>query len=355
MVVAIGVFSDGNDDKGAAAQSTAVAGTDAGSASGLTVPASTLPGVVIGTSPAIVKTSLSRSLVIGMSGTDVTQVQTRLTELGFAPGTPDGVFGDQTQQAVWAFEKLVLKVPRAQATGKVTNDMWQTMQDPIAIQPRRTGAQTHMEIYLPEQVAIVFTDDKPTLVIHISSGTDQTWCDTVTLDTDDKGNVLDPPVQKSVCGVSKTPGGVFRFTRRVEGIRNGPLGGMWNPVYFNYGLAVHGANKIPLEPASHGCIRMHKRISETFQNFVHIGDRVYVWGQDGKEPEQYTPKEMLPVFNYPDPNATTTTSTTTTTTITVKSTTTTVKAVPVTTTTKPVAATTTTTKSVPTTTSSSVP
>ena len=356
VVVAVGVFSGGDDDKGAAAQSTTVPRTDAGSATGLTVPSSTLPGVVINTSPATVKTSLSRSLVIGVSGADVAQVQTRLTELGFAPGTPDGVFGDQTQQAVWAFEKLVLRVPRAQATGKVTNDMWQTMQDPIAIQPRRTGTQTHMEIYLPEQVAIVFTDDKPTLVIHISSGTGQTWCDTVNLDTDDKGNVLDPPVQKAVCGVSKTPGGVFRFTRRVAGIRNGPLGGMWNPVYFNYGLAVHGANKIPLEPASHGCIRMHKRISETFQNFVHIGDRVYVWGEDGKEPEQYTAKEMLPVFNYPDPTATTTsttTTTTTTTTATVKSTTTT-KPVPTTAATTPVP--TTTAKPVPiTTTTTSVP
>lgn len=357
VVVAVGVFS-GGDDKGAAAQSTTVPGTGSDSATGLTVPASTLPGVVINSSPATLKTALSRSLVVGLSGTDVAQVQTRLAELGFAPGTADGVFGDQTQQAVWAFEKLIVKTPRDQATGKVTNDMWQLMQDPITIQPRRTGALTHMEIYLPEQVAIVFTDDKPTLVIHISSGTGETWCDTVSLDTDDKGNKLDPPVQKAECGVSKTPGGVFRFTRRVEGIRNGPLGGMWNPVYFNYGIAVHGANKIPLQPASHGCIRMHKRISETFQNFVHIGDRVYVWGQDGKEPEQYSAREMLPVFNYPDPTATTTTSTTTTmkttttmtTTTTMKATTTTVKTTTtpkpvVTTTTKPVPVATTTTSS----------
>ncbi len=345
VVVAVGVFSGSDDDKGAAPQSTTVPGTGTDSATGLTVPASTLPGVVINSSPATVKTSLSRSLVIGVSGTDVAQVQARLAELGFAPGASDGAFGDQTQQAVWAFEKLVLKVPRAQATGKVTNEMWQTMQDPIAIQPRRTGAQTHMEIYLPEQVAIVFTDDKPTLVIHISSGTGETWCDTVSLDTDDKGNKLDPPIQKAECGVSKTPGGVFRFKRRVEGIRNGPLGGMWNPVYFNFGIAVHGANKIPLEPASHGCIRMHKRISETFQNFVHIGDRVYVWGQDGKEPEQYTAKEMLPVFNYPDPTATTTTTTTTTTTLPPATTTIAVK--PTATTPKPVATTTTTTTAKP--------
>ena len=65
---------------------------------------------------------------------------------------------------------------------------------------------------------------------------------------------------------------------------------------------------------------MHKKISETFQQHVSIGDRVYVWGQDGKEPEQYSKAEMIPIFNYRDKNATTTSSTTTTTTI--KSTTT---------------------------------
>jgi hypothetical protein len=194
--------------------------------------------------------------------------------------------------------------------------MWQLMQDPIVVHPRRADdvtqlPRTHMEIYLPEQVAIVFTANRATLIVHIASGTDQPWCETLTKDTDEKGNPISPPIQEGECGVSKTPGGVFKFTRRVVGERMGPLGGMWNPVYFNYGIAVHGAINVPLEPASHGCIRMHKRISETFQNFVHIGDRVFVWGQDGKEPEAYTKKEMLPVFNRKDPNATTTTTTTT--------------------------------------------
>jgi hypothetical protein len=106
---------------------------------------------------------------------------------------------------------------------------------------------------------------------------------------------------------------VFKFDRKVQGKRNGPLGGMMNPVYFNYGIAMHGADNVPLHPASHGCIRMHQRISDVFQDYVSIGNRVYVWGEDGKQPEQYTRKESLPVFNYPDPNATTTTTSTTTT------------------------------------------
>jgi Putative peptidoglycan binding domain/L,D-transpeptidase catalytic domain len=292
---------------------------------GLTVPASTLPGVAVeSAAEPIVKTALSRDLAVGETGDDVKALQARLTSLGFAPGVADGIFGDQTQQAVWAFEKLVVRTPRASATGWVTNEIWQRMQEPIAIQPRRAGPGTHVEIYLPEQVAAVFTDNKAMLVIHISSGTGKEWCEDVLLDTDAKGNKLDPPVPDRLCGVSKTPGGVFRFEREVVGKRNGPLGGMDNPIYFNYGIAMHGAANVPLEPASHGCIRMHKRISETFQQYVHLKDLVYVWGEDNRNPEDYTAEEMKPVFNRRDPTATSTTSTTTTTTTTTTPTTTTI-------------------------------
>jgi hypothetical protein len=63
---------------------------------------------------------------------------------------------------------------------------------------------------------------------------------------------------------------------------------MFNPVYFNYGIAVHGAKNVPLQPASHGCIRIHMELSKTFPSLVKNGNRVYVWGQDGREPESYS-------------------------------------------------------------------
>ena len=377
VVIGAGAFGDDDGPKVSAdgsgadqtidAGATSTTGTGTGSpedtgygVTGLTVPGSTLPAVGTETAMAPVnKSQLSRSLRKGTFGDDVTRLQDRLSALGFAPGVSDGAFGDMTQQAVWAFEKLVLRTPREQATGVVSNDMWLRMQDPIAIQPRRSVAGTHVEIYLPEQVAAVFTNDQATLVIHISSGTARTpdrtpgnsWCETFREDTDANGNTIDPPLEKPVCGVSYTPGGVFRFKREVVGDRVGALGRMFNPIYFNYGIAMHGAKEVPLQPASHGCIRMNRTISDTFTNFVNIGDRVYVWGEDGKEPEQYTRRESTPVFNYPDPSAVTTT------TATPKPTTTSAK--PVTTTsTKTSTATTvtpTTQKPAPTTTTSSTP
>ncbi|CAN0511306.1 unnamed protein product, partial [Phaeothamnion confervicola] len=142
----------------------------------------------------------------------------------------------------------------------------------------------------------------------------------------------------------KTPGGVFRFTRRYEGNRVGPLGGMWNPVYFNYGIAVHGAKNVPDTPASHGCIRIPMFIADYFPDLVKNRDLVYVWGFNGKEPENNTKNDSLPSFNRADPNATTTTSSTTTTSTTTPATTTTVKST--TTTAKPPSTTTTTTTTV---------
>ena len=60
---------------------------------------------------------------------------------------------------------------------------------------------------------------------------------------------------------------------------------MWNPVYFNYGIAIHGALNVPLQPASHGCIRIPLTLSRVrSSSSCDIGDQVFVF--DGvKEPE----------------------------------------------------------------------
>jgi hypothetical protein len=191
--------------------------------------------------------------------------------------------------------------------------MWQRMQDPLVIQPRRPGAATtgHTEVYLPEQVVAFFIDDTPVLVTHMSSGNDEEWCEEVTISPGEIGNEQGTePLKRGECGRSNTPGGVFEFYRRVEGVRESALGGMWNPVYFNYGIAIHGALNVPLQPASHGCIRIPLKLSEYFQDLVQDGDQVFVF--DGvREPESYGAEP--PTFNWRDPNYTTTTSTTTTT------------------------------------------
>jgi hypothetical protein len=276
---------------------------------------------------------LTTSLGSGSTGPAVERVQRRLIELAFDPGLVDGVFGLRTTQAVWAFEKLVMGVPRDRARGRVTPEVWDRMQRAVDIRPRRPEAasQNHTEIYLPEAVMVVFHDRRPVLVTHISSGDGQEWCEEVTISPGELGNERGTePIKEGVCGRSVTPGGVYRYNRRVEGRRESQLGGLYDPVYFNFGIAVHGAHEVPNRPASKGCIRIPMHISTYFQTLVTwgrtTGDVVYVW--DGvKEPEEYGAQP--PVWNWSDPDyvptttttepeegATTTTSTTTSTTTT---------------------------------------
>jgi hypothetical protein len=312
-VGAVGVLQ-GDGDPGAA-PSTIVVGTGATAALPTTVPPTAAPTTVP-------KSTLTQALGKGMAGAEVTRLQERLQALGFQPGPIDGQFGDLTQMAVWAYQKLVMGVAFQEPDGIVTPEMWLALQDPLPVHALRPDAGKHTEIYLPKQVLVVFDGDTPVFISHIASGElaapgddftkGQEWCEEVTIDPGENGNVDGTePIKKGVCGNSWTPGGTYEFYRKVEGKRESRLGGMLNPVYFNYGIAVHGAYQVPLQPASHGCIRIPNLISSTFYNLVSKGEQVFVW--DGvKEPEEYGAQSGL--WDWADPNYTTTTSTTTTTT-----------------------------------------
>ena len=280
------------------------------SSDGANSPTTTVTQIVMPSSIApVTKLPLTQTYGRGAAGPEIKLIQDRLIELKFDPGVADGAFGERTQQAVWAFEKLVMGIPRDQVTGKVTPEMWSRMQDPLLILPRRPDSTpNHTEIYLPEQVLIVFHGENPVLVTHVSSGTNEEWCEEVTISPGEQGNETGTePIKKGVCGLSWTPGGVYKYYRMVVGRRESQLGGMYNPVYFNKGIAVHGGKEVPDYPASHGCIRLPMHVSDYFQSLVAKGDQVFVF--DGvKEPEAYGAQS--PRFNWTDPSYTTTTSTT---------------------------------------------
>ena len=284
-VVIAGVAGSFGGDGGGDPQSMS---TSATALTSNTVPV-TAPIAIESTEVPQTTTHLSQPLGLGMAGQEVRQVQERLDKLGFFVGEIEGQFGPLFQQALWAYQKLVLNVPRDEAKSILTDELWQDMQRGIRIEPMRwhskgEATRNHVEIYLPSQVAVFFVDDEAEMIVHISSGDGQEWKEVVTIDVGEFGNEngTEPIVRREI-GVSQTPGGVFRFERMVEGLRNSALGGMWDPAYFNYGIAIHGALNVPLEPASHGCIRMPQTIGKLFHQYIGVGDQVFVW--DGvKEP-----------------------------------------------------------------------
>jgi peptidoglycan hydrolase-like protein with peptidoglycan-binding domain len=239
MVIGIGVFLGGNGTNVGAEPST-LETTPASDRNGIIAPVTTTtPPVIAPTAP-----PLAAPISLGSAGEDVRRVQERLAQLGFQPGPADGQFGTGTQQAVWAFKKLVGDVAWEEFAARddqtvVTDDVWQQMADPsVRFLPRRPGSGTHVEIYLPLQVMAVFRDDVPIFISHISSGElrpdgePATFCETATYDTDENGNTYPEPVTKQVCAEAKSPGGVFllpSISRRQPGQ---PARGDEEPVVF---------------------------------------------------------------------------------------------------------------------------
>lgn len=155
---------------------------------------------------------LTRTLKKGMRGEDVRRVQQRLKDLHFDPGPIDGVYGGDTITAIWAFQALVMKMTRDTITDFVTPILWDTMRGSVVITPRRTeSSPTHVEIYLPEQAMVVFKNDAPILITHISSGSNLDWCEEVVIDPGEEGNTGVGRITDGACGKSITPGGVYAF------------------------------------------------------------------------------------------------------------------------------------------------
>jgi hypothetical protein len=277
-----------------------------------TTTVSTAPGFCPSDAP-ITCYTLSRTIRNGMKGEDVRRIQQRLKDLHFDPGVIDGIFGGDTLMAVWAYQALVQKMTRDTLVDFVTPVLWDSMRGEVTITPRRQpGTPNHVEVYLPEQVMAVFKGTQLLLVSHISTGTGQKWCEEVTIDPGEEGNKGKEPIKAGVCGEAITPGGIYYFYNRKLGLRESKLGTMWNPVYFNFGIAIHGAMMVPKDPASHGCVRIPIFISNYFPALVQYNDRVYVF--DGiKEPEDYG--SIAPPWDKKDPNYTTTTSSTSTSTV----------------------------------------
>ena len=197
-----------------------------------------------------------QNLQAGVEGVRTRALQEKLRALKFDPGPIDGKFGAKTTMAVWAYEALA-----GMARDGVVDPLLEAhilqAQPPAMLRPDL--GPTHTEVDLDRQVLLVFRDNALQLVTHVSTGTGKRYC------------------ENGRCGVAVTPPGEFRYQRRITGWRQAPLGRLYNPVYFNGGIAVHGAPSVPNNPASHGCVRIPMHVAEYFQGLVVNGEPISVF------------------------------------------------------------------------------
>lgn len=201
------------------------------------------------------------TLTRGARGVRTYRLQQRLEALMFDPGPPDGEFGSKTTMAVWAFQAL----NGLAQDGLVTSELEARIlsaEMPGMLRPDL--GPTHSEVDLAKQVLLVFGDGKLELVTHVSTGSGVAYCEISKKDG------------KRYCGSAQTPPGNFRYQRRISGWRVSNLGRLYNPVYFNGGIAIHGAPSVPEYPASHGCVRIPMHISAYFPDLVANGEPVVV-------------------------------------------------------------------------------
>lgn len=181
--------------------------------------------------------------VIGrQSGQGARRVQERLLELGFWLQAVNGDYGVTTRQAVMAFQKYRGLEPNesvdeatAAALGEAQNRVH-----------GHSDSGTLLEIDKTRQLMFLVVDGRTEWAFNVSTGSGIPY---VKRDKNEWG--------KWVRGDSQTPDGIFTINREFEkGWRPGDLGEIYRPKYFNGGIAVHGAYKIPAHPASHGCVRV---------------------------------------------------------------------------------------------------
>ncbi|MCU1462798.1 MAG: hypothetical protein JWO37_2873 [Acidimicrobiales bacterium] len=197
-------------------------------------------------------------LVTGDSGPKVLALQQRLVALKYdVGGAPDGRFGDATYEAVLAFQK----VTGMARTGRATDDVVAALATAGAPRPLVAGGGANrVEIDIARQVLFLYQGDQLYRILAVSTGHGRHYC------------------ENGDCGIAVTPGGSFTVSRRIAGWHTSPLGKLYNPLFFNGGIAIHGAPSVPAYPASHGCVRIPMSAADWFFAIVPSGTRVYVVG-----------------------------------------------------------------------------
>lgn len=185
----------------------------------------------------------------------IQEAESILTSLGYWITKVDGKSDDSTRQGIIAFQK----VEGLKRTGVLDENVLRALR--LADKPvAKYAGAAHVEIDISRQVIFLVDDSgQVTKVLSTSTGNGERY-------------FSEGKWQKAY-----TPRGTFKITRQIRGTRVAPLGSIYNPSYFNGGIAIHGSNSIPVTAASHGCARIPRFADKQFVEMVKVGMPVYVY------------------------------------------------------------------------------
>ncbi len=184
-------------------------------------------------------------------------LQQRLKDLKYYPGAVDGQFGTNLQEAVWAFQET----QGLPGENQVTAAFWRALAHPRAPKVLVShGGSMRIEISLAREVLVLYNHNRVELISHVSTGGHYYYC------------------SGGGCGYAVTPTGNFHTLSYMPGWVTVPLGYMYNPVFFiGTAFAIHGDVPVPLQPVSHGCVRIPMDIAGFFHTLIKVpGTPVYI-------------------------------------------------------------------------------
>jgi hypothetical protein len=187
---------------------------------------------------------------------DVASVQKRLAELKYYVGPIDGKAGAGMTSSVMAFQK----VNGLAADGGIGPQTLAALENPKT-PSLKGGAGTRIEVDLTKQVLYYVQGNQLQRIMPVSSGNGATY-------SNPGGGTAR----------ALTPVGTYHIQRRISGVRNAPLGTLYDPLYFYQGWAIHGSNSVPAYPASHGCVRVTRSDAVWLFGRAPVGTQVVLYG-----------------------------------------------------------------------------
>lgn len=194
------------------------------------------------------------SIATAQSRAQIKEAERRLSDMGYWTGVVDGLFDPATRSALITFQKWEGRT----ITGRLTLDELEAIRASALPKARELG-YSHVEVDLDRQVLLIVNDDGEVRVLPVSSGNDK------------------PFVNQDQMSVAYTPRGRFLVYDKSVGWEKGPLGSVYYPNYISGGVAIHGARNVPIQPASHGCIRIPMHAAREVSKLMKVGTIVLVY------------------------------------------------------------------------------
>ncbi len=184
-------------------------------------------------------TVVARYAARGSRGLAVKYLQRRLSKLGYVVGRR-GYYDARTGRAVLAFRKVTRMARTYTASAEVFRRL-ASGEGRFKVRYKSHGR--HVEIDLKRQVLVLINRGKAVRIYPTSSGKPST-----------------PTIL-----------GKYRIYRKEPGTNNLR---MIYSTYFIRGYAIHGYAKVPIYPASNGCLRLPPSEAISVYNWIRMGTRV---------------------------------------------------------------------------------